>query len=63
MLSETFLREQFRGLLESTRQAEELYGRLAGQVSDPEAAGTLQHLQREKRRHVDLASRLLEILG
>lgn len=56
------LAEQFHALLSQEQQVEETYARLLPQVTDPGALAQLQHIRRDKQRHIQLAQRLLEIV-
>lgn len=61
MLEQLFLREQFRILHETQREALGQYESAVSQA-DPQARAELEQLCREKRRHLELTERLLEIL-
>lgn len=56
------LAEQFHTLLSQQQQAEETYAQLLPQVTDPGALAQLEHIHRDKRRHIQLTQRLLEIV-
>ncbi len=56
------LREQFLALLEKERQAERMYADLAARTSDEKLRKQIAELHRDKRRHIALAERLLEIV-
>ena len=62
MYEQALLREQFQQLMDETHAAERAYADLADQAADPEMRQQIQHLRREKLRHVQLTRRLLEIL-
>ncbi|MFW6061198.1 MAG: hypothetical protein ACOC93_00165 [Planctomycetota bacterium] len=62
MLSQVLLQEQFQRILDIATEAEQSYGEIAGKLRDPELAGAVDQLLRDKQRHVDLAQRLLEIV-
>jgi hypothetical protein len=61
MLEQFLLRDQFKTLQESQR---EVLGRYetAALHADPAAKADLDQLCREKRRHIELTERLLEIV-
>ena len=63
MLDEALLRDRFEDLLEQQRQVEGLYSSLAERVDDPAVRDHIDQLCREKRRHIELTERLLEIVG
>jgi rubrerythrin len=56
------LRDRFQALLAQELQALRAYEQLAAQISDPEIHGRVEHLLRDKQRHVELTERLLEIV-
>ena len=56
------LAEKFQDLLEQERRAEQTYADLAARALDPAARQQLELLAREKRHHVELVQRLLEIV-
>ncbi len=56
------LTETFQSLLEKEREAEKLYAKLAGQITDPAARKQVEQIHREKLHHVQLVERLLEIV-
>jgi rubrerythrin len=56
------LRDRFQVLLAQEQQALRVYEQLAAQASDPEIRDMVEHLLRDKRRHVELTERLLEIV-
>ena len=61
MLDQFVLREQFKALQETQRQALGRY-ESAAQHADPSAKADLDQLCRDKRRHLELTERLLEIV-
>ncbi len=61
MLDQFVLREQFKTLQETQRQALGRY-ESAAQNADPAAKADLDQLCRDKRRHLELTERLLEII-
>jgi rubrerythrin len=62
MLEQAMLREQLEDLLTQQREAEQIYARMAGYVSDADAREQLAQVRRQKRKHIVLTERLLEIL-
>lgn len=56
------LREQFEKLLDQQREAEQIYAQLAGYVSDADSREQIAQMRRQKRKHIVLTERLLEIL-
>ncbi len=62
MLEEALLAEQFETLLSHAKQAESMYESLASSVSDPSMRNEIEQLLRDKRRHVLMTQRLLEIV-
>lgn len=62
MLDQFVLREQFRTLQETQRQALGRYESAAAQNADPSTKADLDQLCRDKRRHLELTERLLEII-
>lgn len=56
------LREQFEKLLDQQRQAEQVYAKLSGYVSDAESRDQIDQVRRQKRKHIVLTERLLELL-
>jgi len=61
-IEQALLRERFQGLLAQEQQALKAYVELAAQTSDPEIIQKIEHLRRDKQRHVELTERLLEIV-
>ncbi|MBN1943388.1 MAG: hypothetical protein JW849_08865 [Phycisphaerae bacterium] len=61
MLDQLLLREQFKTLQETQREALGQY-ESAARDADPAARADLDQLCREKRRHLELTERLLEIV-
>jgi len=61
-VEQVLLAEAFQTLLEHERQAEKTYRELAGRAKDPSAREQIELILREKRRHVELVERLLEIV-
>ncbi|MBN1555963.1 MAG: hypothetical protein JXA11_14560 [Phycisphaerae bacterium] len=61
MLDQCVLREQFRRLQETQQEALGQYETAARQA-DPAVKADLDQLCREKRRHLELTERLLEII-
>ncbi len=62
MLEHAILRDLFEELCQTSREASEAYESLASHVSDPAVREQVEHVQRDKDRHVYLAERLLEIV-
>jgi len=62
VLEQAILRERFEELLEMQRRAMAGYAELTAKSSDPAVREDLDHLRREKLRHVQLTERLLEIV-
>jgi rubrerythrin len=56
------LRDRFQVLLAQEQQALLAYEQLAAQISDPGIRDKVEHLLRDKQRHVELTERLLEIV-
>jgi hypothetical protein len=63
MLEQTLLREQFEALLAQHREAIGIYeSASACEHFDDEIRAKLAEVCREKKRHIELTQRLLEIL-
>lgn len=62
MLEQAILREQFESLLAKELEAAELYEHLAARTADAGVRREIEHLCREKCRHIRLAQRLIEIV-
>jgi len=62
MLEQAYLREQLQALLDQEHQAAAAYGKLAIDLSDPKLKSHVEHVLRDKHKHIQLAERLLEIL-
>jgi rubrerythrin len=62
MIEQAQIADQFQTLLGMFQQAHELYADLAASEADPQLKAQLEHLCREKQRHVALTERLLEIV-
>ena len=62
MYEQALLAEQFEKLLAQAEQAEQMYAGVADQTDDPDVREQFQELLREKRRHVRMTERLLEIV-
>lgn len=56
------LAEKFEALLATEREAEKVCANLAAEITDPAAREQVEQMHREKRRHVQLVERLLEIV-
>jgi len=61
-IEQAMLRERFQDLLAHERQALEAYAELAARTNEPEILERIEQLRRDKRRHVELTERLLEIV-
>ncbi len=61
-IEQAMLRERFQDLLAQEQQALGAYERLATQTTDPEVLQEVEHLCRDKQRHIELTERLLEIV-
>jgi len=59
---QAMLRERFQDLLASEHQAIKAYVELAARTTDPDILKKVEHLLRDKQRHVELTERLLEIV-
>ena len=62
MLDQLALREQFEVLLADEQAALGQYESAAANQADPETRAHFEVLCREKKRHIQLAERLLEIV-
>ena len=62
MYDQALLAEQFEKLLERAEQAEQMYVGIADETDDPDLRERFQELSREKRRHIMMTERLLEIV-
>ncbi len=62
MLEQAMLRERFEALLEQEQQALAAYEKLIDRVGEGEPREQVEQLCRDKRRHVELVQRLLEIV-
>ena len=63
MLDQARLRQQFQTLLEEERQANKTYMDLMSKVDNPQVRRQIEQLVQDKNRHIELAERLLEIVG
>ena len=63
MLDHALLRERFQALLDQERRVEGIYASLASESADPARRELADRLRRDKKRHIQLAERLLEIVG
>ncbi len=61
-IEQAMLRDRFQDLLDLEQQALEAYEELASQNSDPKILQKVEHLRRDKQRHIELTERLLEIV-
>jgi hypothetical protein len=62
MLDQSFLRERFEDLLTHQEAALGHYESAASEETDPQARTHLEDILRDKKRHVELTRRLLEIV-
>jgi len=62
MLDQFLLREQFKTLQITQQEALGRYESAAARQADPTAKADLDQLCRDKRRHLELTERLLEII-
>lgn len=62
MLEQVLLREQFEELLGKQQSALGQYEEVAARETDPDTRAQLDQLCREKKRHIELTQRLLEIV-
>ena len=62
MLDHALLRERFEALLDRERHVEGMYASMASESADPSRRELAEMLHRDKRRHIQLAERLLEIV-
>lgn len=61
-VEQALLAEKFQQLLDNEQQAVKTYRTLLEQTREGEVRAQLEMLVREKQRHVELATRLLEIM-
>ena len=61
-LEQEQLAEQFHTLLGQQQQAEKTYTQLLPQVTDSGTLAQIEHILRDKQRHIQLTQRLLEIV-
>ncbi len=61
-IEQAMLRDRFQDLLALEQQALKAYEELAARTSDPEVLQKVEHLRRDKQRHIELTERLLEIV-
>jgi len=57
------LTEQFRALLVQEKEAEKTYAGLGDQIKDPTLQIQVDQIRRDKKRHIALVRRLLEIMA
>ena len=62
MFEEAQLAEQFNALLDQQQQAADYYAAMAAQTDDPQVRRQVEQVCREKKRHIQLTQRLLEIV-
>jgi hypothetical protein len=63
MFEEAVLAEQFEELLDREQEAVRLYAEWVSDAADPLLREEVEQLLREKKRHIELTERLLEIVG
>jgi len=62
MFEEAQLAEQFNVLLDQQQQAANYYAAMAAQTDDPLVRRQVEQVCREKKRHIQLTQRLIEIV-
>jgi rubrerythrin len=62
MFEEAELAEQFNALLDQEQQAADYYATMASKTDDPQVRRLVEQVHREKKRHIQLTQRLLEIV-
>ncbi|MCP4377155.1 MAG: hypothetical protein GY794_13385 [bacterium] len=62
MFEEAELAEQFNALLDQQQQAADYYATVASNTDDPHVRRQVEQVHREKKRHIQLTQRLLEIV-
>ena len=62
MFEEAQLAEQFNALLDQQQEAASYYAAMAAQTDDPQVRRQVEQVCREKKRHIQLTQRLLEIV-
>jgi len=62
MFEEAQLAEQFSDLLDRQQQAAAYYATVASKTDDPDVRRQVEQVCREKKRHIQLTQRLLEIV-
>ena len=62
MFEEAELAEQFNALLDQQQLAADHYAAVAAQTDDPQVRRQVEQVCREKKRHIQLTQRLLEIV-
>ena len=63
MYEQAQLAEQFAKLLAQAEQVERMYAGIADETDDADLREEIQELRRQKRRHILLTERLLEIVN
>lgn len=62
MFEEAILADQFNALLDQQQHAADYYASMATQTDDPQVRRQVEQVCREKKRHIQLTQRLLEIV-
>jgi len=62
MFEEAQLAEQFSDLLNRQKEAAQYYAAAADSTDDPNVRREIEQVVREKKRHIQLTQRLLEIV-
>ena len=62
MFAEAELAEQSNALLDQQQHAADYYATMAAQTDDPHVLRQVEQVCREKKRHIQLTQRLLEIV-
>jgi len=62
MFEQVILAEQFQNLLAQAQRAEQMYADLANHLTDRAMRQEVEQLRRDKRRHILLTERLVELV-
>ena len=62
MFEEAELAEQFNALLDQQQHAADHYQAVAAKTDDPQMKHQIEQVCRDKKRHIQLTQRLLEIV-
>jgi len=62
MFEEAQLAEQFDVMLDQQQQAANYYAAMVAQTDDPQVRRQVEQVCREKKRHIQLTQRLIEIV-